>query len=313
MADDDIAVTIEEEAPEKDTETVVKDPVEEVGSQFKEMQARAQRAEEERAAALRRANAAEIRAQQAQREATAAKTEVIEGQSETIDSGISAATDAIESAKKEIRTAGEAGDHQAQADAYDRLAAARARLERLNEAKADILTKKVEAPKQTQEPEPVGDQFEAYVSRFTEPTARWMRDHKEWVTDSKKSLKLTAAHNDALSEGLEPDTAGYFSHVEKFIGLKKDEPEKPAPKTPAKRAPVAPVQNGSNGYSGGTEVRLSKKQAEAATDGTHVWNYDDQSGQKRFKKGDPIGIQEMARRVKAMTEQGLFRPENTEI
>ena len=78
---------------------------------------------------------------------------------------------------------------------------------------------------------------------------------------------------------------------------------------------MAPVQatNGMNGGGTPETVRLSKKQADAATDGTHVWNYADPTGQNRWKKGDPIGIQEMARRVKAQTDQGLYRPENAEL
>ena len=53
-------------------------------------------------------------------------------------------------------------------------------------------------------------------------------------------------------------------------------------------------------------MRLSAGEARAATDGTIVWNYDDPSGQKRFKKGDPIGVEEFARRKQAMKAQGLY-------
>ena len=71
--------------------------------------------------------------------------------------------------------------------------------------------------------------------------------------------------------------------------------------------PVAPVQASGGGTSGGgTEVRLTRGEANAATDGTLVWNYDDPSGQKRFRKGDNIGIQEMARRKLEMSKQGLY-------
>jgi hypothetical protein len=79
-------------------------------------------------------------------------------------------------------------------------------------------------------------------------------------------------------------------------------------KKPAQRA-VAPVGNSSaNGGSpsSGNEVRLSAREAAAATDGTHVHNYDDPSGQKKYKKGDPIGIQEFARRKKKLQEQGAY-------
>ncbi len=88
------------------------------------------------------------------------------------------------------------------------------------------------------------------------------------------------------------------------------EAPKPTDNGAAKRRPgppVAPVQASGGGVSGGgVEVRLSKGEAAAATDGTLVWNYSDPSGKNLFKKGDPIGITEMARRKKAMSEQGLY-------
>lgn len=326
MADDDtMVVTIEPDAPAAGGEDAA---VAEVSSQFAEMKTRTERAEADRAAALRRANVAEAAARDAKREAETQRAEVIDTQAETVDSGIAAATDAVAAAKKEIKAAGEAGDHDAQADAYDRLATARARLERLSESKSDIAARKAEAARPTarkEEPAASGDPFDDYLTKFTAPTADWMRSHKEWVTDPRKSLKLEAADRDARAEGLAPDSAEYFEHVETFIGLRKDATPEPAAKAatngaavPAKatprRAPVAPVQASThmNGGTGET-VRLSKKQADAATDGTHVWNYADPTGQNRWKKGDPIGIQEMARRVKEQTAQGLYRPENAEI
>ena len=53
-------------------------------------------------------------------------------------------------------------------------------------------------------------------------------------------------------------------------------------------------------------MRLTKGEAQSATDGTLVYNFDDPSGHKKFKKGDPIGIEEMARRKREMKKQGLY-------
>lgn len=322
MADDDIAVAIDGEDVTTEGETTQADPVAELKSQFDALKVRSERDAADKAAALRRASAAEAAAQAAQRETATVRTEAIATEASSLDSAISSATSAIEAAKKEIKAAGEAGDHGAQADAYDRLAAARADLAQLNASKRDVDVRKAEAARPAARTEtPIeatsGDPFESYVAKFTAPTAQWMRDHKEWVTDARKSLKLTAAHSDALSEGLEPDSPAYFDHVEKFIGIKKapeletrtSGADKSVPVKPhARRAPVAPV-SGSNGMNAGDNVvRLSKAQAEAATDGTIVWNYPDPTGKNRWKVGDPIGHQEMARRVKAQTEQGLFEP-----
>ena len=59
-------------------------------------------------------------------------------------------------------------------------------------------------------------------------------------------------------------------------------------------------------------MRLTQGEARAATDGTLVWNYDDTSPQKRFKKGDAIGHQEMARRKQALQKQGAYDKSYTE-
>lgn len=326
MADDDtMVVTIEPDAPAAG-ETA--DPaVAELKSQFAEMKTRTARAEDDRAAALRRAGAAEAAVRDARREVETARTETIETQAETVDSGIAAANAAIEAARKEIKASIEAGDPAAQTDALDRLATARSKLERLGEAKTDIAARKAEAARpapRKDDAAATGDPFDTYLAQFTAPTADWMRTHKEWVTDPRKSLKLEAADRDARAEGLTPDSAEYFEHVETFIGVReaaaaeapaKLAPNGAGPKKPTGRAPVAPVQASNGGMNGGTgeSVRLSKKQADAATDGTHVWNYPDPTGKGRWKMGEPIGIQEMARRVKEQTAQGLYRPENAEI
>jgi hypothetical protein len=47
-------------------------------------------------------------------------------------------------------------------------------------------------------------------------------------------------------------------------------------------------------------VSLTQGEIQNATDGTLQWNYDDPSGKNRWKKGDPIGVNEMARRKAAM-------------
>lgn len=345
MADDDeLVVQIAGDDASTGNGAGTEAAVAEVDAQFKQLQADVARANEEKAQLARRAADAETAAQQAARERDTVAKELTSTRASTVDDGIASATQAIDAAKKEIKTAGEAGDYGAQADAYDRLADARSRLNRLNEAKADLdvqraepVRGRVEAPRQ----EPVqqrvtDDPVERAVAGMDTRDATWLRQHPEYITDQKKNAKIRAAHFDAMSELGESavHTPAYYEHLETYVGLRSDAapqngngrvevvvngngaaPAKPVIKPASRRAPVAPVQSSGSaiGNGGGGTVRLSQKQADAATDGTHVWNYDDPSPQKRFKKGEPIGIQEMARRVKSMTEQGLFRPENAEI
>jgi len=154
------------------------------------------------------------------------------------------------------------------------------------------------------------------ISRCEPNTAQWLRSHMDDAralatgSDPRRQAKLMAADNDAKAEGYAPGSNDYFAHVEKFLGMNKQTEPPTKQQAPAARKPsppVAPVQQSGGGVSGsGDVVRLSAREAAAATDGTHVWNYPDPSGQNRWKKGDPIGVQEFARRKKAMQEQGLY-------
>lgn len=321
MADEEeIVVTLEPEADVQKTNgddkaaEVVKapaaqDPVAELTSQYKELQAKAEKNEVERRRAEKIAQDAKREAEEARKAALEARTEVTDSQINTITAGLAAAESDAASAEGEYARAMQDADYTAAARAQRKMAAAEANIARLKEAKEDI-----ESRKKDPEPDARGrvqdddaDPFENFLKNRTEATASWLRAHKDWVIDPKKNAKLTAAHYDAVGNDLTPDTEAYFEHVETFLGLKKAPEAAAKPAQRRSSAPVAPVTATAGGTSGnGSEVTLTLGEARAATDGTHVWNYDDKSPQKRFKKGDPIGVQEFARRKKAMQEQGLY-------
>jgi hypothetical protein len=313
--EEDIVVTVEDDATAPDAAGQVKqqddgaakiqDPaVKDLAAQYKELEAEASQRAEREAAANRRAEEAHRTAQEAIREAEAAKAAARSSNADTINTALASATAEVEAAKRDIKLAGEAGDYEALADAQERLAAAKTLALRYDEAKADLEATKLE-PAKRKEPQRdnrPADPIEAYIAGRSAPTAQWLRSHTDFITDPRKNAKMNAAHHDAVAEGLAPDTQQYFEHVEKFLGLKKEEPQL---KRPAARH-VAPISSSNGSAPNANEVRLTPGEARAATDGTHVWNYDDPSGQKRFRKGDPIGVQEMARRKKAMKSQGAY-------
>lgn len=310
----DLLVKIDpvEAAPAADV--VVKvgdDPVKDLAAQYKELEAKSAGETAAREAAEQREAAAQREATAARQEAATARSAATASNLDTVTTALAAAQTAAEAAKRDMRAAKEAGDLDAEMDAQDRLTTARIDVRTYDEAKAN-LEARAKAP-----PAKPSDPVEAYIQGRSEQTATWLRAHRDFVTDQRKNQKLTAAHHDAVAEGLSPDTADYFTHVEKFIGIRKEEKEvtegdnvqRPgAAKRPAAARTVAPVNgsSGSGGAVGGQEVRLSQGEAARATDGTLIWNYDDPSGQKRFKKGDPIGTQEMARRKLAMKASGQY-------
>lgn len=323
--EEDIVVNIETEAPAVDTSGTADaqkvDPaVAELAAQYADMQRR----DKERDAQLATERAgradAERRAAAAAKEAETARTEVVEHQGDSIASGIAAAEADANAAEQAYAAAMEAGNFVDAAKAQRRMARAEAETVRLNEGKSDLEARKTAPAKVEGRPEPQrqapDDPVEAYVQGRSEPTAKWLREHRDFVTDPKKNAKLTAAHWDAVANDLAPDTKAYFDHVETQIGLKEVTKTNGAGngttvRTRRAAVQVAPVQNtggGTNG--GGTEVTLTRGEAAAATDGSVIWNYDDKHG--RFKKGDPIGVQEYARRKLKMTEQGLYSKQYTD-
>ncbi len=130
---------------------------------------------------------------------------------------------------------------------------------------------------QPQRQQPVGDPIENYINQVAQQTpnsAGWLRNHRDWITDPKKSAKLTAAHWDAVGEGVVVDSPEYFARVEKTIGL--SEPSKP-------------------GSPSASEVRLTPSEVAAATDGSVCWGREGGA-----KCGQPLGPVEYARRKSAM-------------
>ncbi len=317
--DEEVVVTIGDDSDEGG---VTEDPAKVLAQQYKDLEADNAREKEKRQQAEARARNASAEADRARQEVAASRVDVVDSQYDTVSTGLAAAQQEASAAEAEYAAAFDKGDAGAMAKAQRKMANAEARAVRLDEAKAELEVRRKEPRQQQQQrteralarTEANDDPVEAYVAGRTRPTQDWLRAHPDWVTDPKKNDRLTKAHMNAVSMDLAPDTDEYFEHVENFIGLRKQATNGSGngrePATPAKRktsVPVAPVGQSSGGTNGGGRaVTLSKKQADAAKDGTHVWNYDDPSPQKRFKKGDPIGIQEMARRVEIQTKQGLY-------
>jgi uncharacterized phage infection (PIP) family protein YhgE len=244
-----------------------------------------------------------------------AEGQVVSSQLDTVLSGIAAATAEADTAQQEFIAASEAGDFAAVARAQRKIASAEARKVRLEEAKDDLedaaqVRKGTQQQHSQQRPQPQqkasGDPVEDAITQGRVPpkSAAWLRAHPECITDPSMNKRMLAAHYAAEADGIPIESDEYFKRIE--AGVKPvSKQSKPAERRPSSAAAPANGQSGGmNG--GGTEVRLTRGEAASATDGTLVWNYDDPSGQKKFKKGDPIGLAEMARRKHEGMKAGLY-------
>ncbi len=286
----DEKVIAKEEKPAKDP------AIQKLMDDYKELEERAGKAERDRLAAEQEASRHRV-------EAENAKKQVASSHLDTVSTALGAAKADAEQAKRDIRLAKDAGDIDAEIEAQDRLAQARADERRLDEARSDLEARAKAPPKRE---ERRADPVEDFVRGRTEMTANWLRAHPEFIMDGRKQNKLTAAHYDAEGEGLTADTPAYFAHVEKFLGIGGEE-RKAEPRTKPS-APVAPGGGGGSGGNGtgGTAVSLTKGEALSATDGTLVWNYPDPTGKNRWQVGEPIGLQEMARRKISGQKNGSY-------
>jgi hypothetical protein len=287
------------------------DPVDDLKSQFAVMQRRATEAENTAHQATR--HAAEVT-----QRLHKAEGQVVDSQLDTILSGIAAAQAEVSAAEQAYAIAFEAGDGAAIARATRQMTTSGTRLQRLEEAKGDIEDGIKARPKpgaepqqQPRQPQRSADPVEEFTKGMSSRSAAWVKAHPECVTDEKKYKKMMAAHAVALADDIEVDSDEYFRRIEEQVGAKKTD-AKPADG----RRPAAPSASGAGAggalNGGGVEVRLTKGEAASAQDGTIIWNYPDPTGQNRWKKGEPIGLAEMARRKHEGQKAGLYDKNNIE-
>lgn len=250
------------------------------------------------------------RSQQLEQEVQKSKQDVAESNRATILTGIAAAKAERESAERDYKLAFEAGDGSGMATAQSRIASAQYDIRDLERSKIDledVSQKKQEV--RTEIPAQQIDPIEQFIQTKTGPTQTWLREHTDYIRDPKKNARMIAAHWDAVGNDVPVDTPEYFNHVERYLGLKKSANTQDAPAQSQRRpsAPVAAVTPTAGGMSGQSNtVRLTANEASTATDGTLVWNYEDPTGKNRWKKGDPIGVQEMARRKQQLAKDGRY-------
>jgi hypothetical protein len=296
------------------------DPVAELQRQFEALKKDNEKTKAAEVAANQRALAERASADVARQEAANARAAVIDNEFVAIDASITAAKAEADAATRDYSAAAEAGDWAKQADAQRRIARAEARLVQMETTKSEVELRKGAPSESRSVSQPVhSDPFESHLTKFTPPTADWMRKHRDWVVDPKKNAALVGAHSIAVNNGHVPDTDDYFAAVEKTLGIGED--KTPVRTQPTRRsAPmVAPVNGGAGANSSGSgdnrtnnSVSLSRGEKDRATDGSVVWNRGNTDAKGEILKdgdpriGKPIGIQEYARRKSQLERGGYY-------
>jgi hypothetical protein len=222
------------------------------------------------------------------REATAWKNELLLARREQAAVHLDRINTEAERAAQTYQEAWDAGDAAAMAASQRDIAALEVR--RHN-------TQSVAERLDRTQPAPI-DPVEAFAEGRSAQAQAWIRSHPEFVLNERKAAKLSAAHSDAIAEGVVPDTAEYFAHVNKFIG-EGGESRRRGSDNATLRVRVGTPNSGER--LGPNEVRLTPGEYSAATEGALVWNHDSPDG--KFKKGDSLGVAEYLRRKDIMSKQ----------
>lgn len=125
-----------------------------------------------------------------------------------------------------------------------------------------------------------GSQLDQIIKAVSPESARWLKQNRDHLSDDRAIRRMFRAHEDAVDDGIKPDSDEYFEFIEKRLGISEpveeeapkkrkteeaaaesamSEAAKPAPK--ATQPPPAPVER----Y--GTRqnvVRLTRAEADTA-------------------------------------------------
>lgn len=223
-----------------------------------------QRAQESERA---RADKAEREAADARKAAAEANKRTTTLETDVITGGLAAAQADVKSAKAAYKTAFEAGDADAMADAQERIGRGAAKVLNYEAGAAEIAERK-EIPEVRQEQtRQITDPIQAVDSNpnLFPAEKEWLKSHPDAITDTKRNNELGVGYERALKKGLVRGTPDYFAFLNEFMGY-----EKPATNDDDNQgridvsAPVTRTERDTSGKPSSNRVTLSPEQREMA-------------------------------------------------
>lgn len=215
---------------------------------------------------------AERRAQQANNQINKAYQEVKDTNYQLVTNAIETVKSRAEMLKNAYRESMSVSDFDKAADIQQAMIENDRQLSDLKRGEKALKEQMEEAAAQKSKPvaPPAADPVEQMAQAVSPASAKWLRDNRDALKDERNIRKMFRAHEDAMDDGIAPDTPEYFEFIEERIGIRKVAEEAPEPlsaasaPTPRKSVspPAAPVSRG-NGTRPGV-VRLTREQAETA-------------------------------------------------
>lgn len=207
------------------------------------------------------------RAEKAEQDRVAALADKAETESEAVTSGLAAAQAEQESAKAALKAAGEAGDWAAMGDANARIGRAAADIRDFERAAATLADEKKRAPTEDQRQAPQRQMSvnEAIDSnpQLLDAERTWLKAHPEAILDPARNKELDVAYVRATREGLSRGTQPYFDYIEKFMGYTKtDQQQQDGDMTVS--APPSRNERGGDGKPTGGKIMLTPEERDLA-------------------------------------------------
>lgn len=92
---------------------------------------------------------------------------------------------------------------------------------RLTQFESELENMKRQEPTQQQS----GSQLDQIIKAVSPESARWLKQNKEHLNDDRAIRKMFRAHEDAVEDGIKPDTDEYFEYIEKRLGIVEETPQ----------------------------------------------------------------------------------------
>lgn len=221
---------------------------------------------------------AERRAQQANAQVKRAYVEVEDTNYQLVTNAIDTVKGRSEALRGAYAEAMSVGDYAKAAEVQEAMSTNAFQLAELERGRIAMEGRaqqaRAQAEQQAQQP---SDHIERLAAAVSPTSAAWLRENRAHIGDERAVKRMFRAHEDAVDDGLEPDSPEYFQFIESRLGVRREAPpaaENPlssaaAPATPRRSSapPAAPVSRGN--ATRPNVVRLSREEADLAAS----WGY----------------------------------------
>lgn len=161
------------------------------------------------------------------------------------------------------------GDYDRAAKVQASISANSAKLVQMENGFQEMQRNPVQIPR-IPEPPKSDDMLDQIIDAVSKDSARWLKDNRDHLDSEKAIRRMFRAHEDAVDEGITPDTPSYFKFIEDRLGINKRQEQQEhdsvmsAASKPSRSAPPppAPVERYNNTRT--NVVRLTRAEAEMA-------------------------------------------------